>query len=519
MKLEQARFAFLPYLVTRKRVRIRGIEFRSNHDIADMPEDVQSHVKTLSEMFFADNVFRIEEMTFAFFEISSDSIEAEKLLRRLDEAHLLIGYLYASPHPSGGSFLPSETCSLFLFRIGEQYGPEGKVISSLVWHKLDDSNRVTNIDGKVIPTDDLVPGYFGTRNRTVPIWATNGFRIYPELPNIILNLNQDLSWNLQSSLSQAHQWAIAHLYQSDEEFRDETRHRIFASLEWYMKSCRESIEETEALVNLAIALESLLRLRSGEGVTDRFKDAVLTLLGPVPRLDTWLDQFYAARSKAVHEGIASDLNFYPFEKDLHKKKSSKCEEPFAHRSLLSYGRRIFRLCLAGVFAGVMQARIAGLDALFVPNKERIEIICRKLNSQSPPAQRLFSIAEDVIELCAQSFYLCDPDIVSVKSAVGAAKLALENYTNACPHDVLVTGGDIVKLLSSMGGDPSLALLEQMDGIVRQFRSAYGVNSHSEHAALIQTMISLLEYASKAKFKLQCYGRQNPQPPPKAAGAT
>ena len=59
---ERAVFAIFPYLITRERVRIRGIDFRSNQDIADLPADVQEHLTTLSQMFFLEDGVRIEQM-------------------------------------------------------------------------------------------------------------------------------------------------------------------------------------------------------------------------------------------------------------------------------------------------------------------------------------------------------------------------------------------------------------------------------------------------------------------------
>ena len=167
-------------------------------------------------------------------------------------------------------------------------------------------------------------------------------------------------------LSRPYHWALEFLYFPPHHYPPDLRSRVFVSLDWYMKGCRASIVEAEELVHLAIALESLLRVRSGEGVTERFKDAVLTLLGPAPRLDIWVDQFYAARSKAVHEGMPSDLKFYPIDKDLLKKMRTKGEPLIPHRSLLEYGRRIFRLCMASVLAGSTQVRMSGLDALSHP---------------------------------------------------------------------------------------------------------------------------------------------------------
>ena len=116
---ERAVFAFFPYLITRERVRIRGIDFRSNQDIADLPADVQEHLTTLSQMFFLEDGVRIEQMICAYLELPKDKEEQEDTLRRLHETRLLVGYLYSHPHPSGGVFLPFENSTLFVFRLGD----------------------------------------------------------------------------------------------------------------------------------------------------------------------------------------------------------------------------------------------------------------------------------------------------------------------------------------------------------------------------------------------------------------
>jgi len=503
-------FAFFPYLVTERRVRIRGIELRNCKDIADLPADAQEHLTTLSAMFFVDDTFRIENMTCAYLELPSDRNEADEWRRRLHEAHLLIGFLYSHPHPSGSVFLPFENSTLFVFRVGEAHGPEGVVIKSLVWHTGFDCNRVQHVGENDIPSGDYIPGYSGTRNQTTPLWVAKGCRIFPELPHITLNHTQELSSDVESLLSRPYQWAMQPLYLHPGGYPPDLRARVFTSLDWYMKGCRESIVEAESLVHLAIASESLLRLRSGEGVTDRFKDAVLTLLGPVPRLETWLDQFYAARSKAVHEGIASDLNFYPLEKEVLKKRRSQGESIMPHRSLLEYGRRIFRLCLASVLAGATQVRMSGLDSMFIPNIERIETICKKLNENLPSEKRIFSIDSEVAELCNQVPNFIDPDAVKVKDAIGAAKLALETYKDAFPQSQIVIDAEIEKVLSLMAGKPSSAMLERIDECVRQWQSTK-VDCHEPHdAALARIVIPLLGYVSQPKFKLQCYFREKPK---------
>jgi hypothetical protein len=511
---ERAIFAFFPYLITRERVGIRGIEFRSNQDIADLPADVQEHLITLSQMFFLEDGVRIEQMTCTYLELPSDKGEQEDALRRLHEARLLVGYLYSHPLPSGGVFLPFENSTHFVFRLGNTACNPGMVVTSLVWQGPHHGKRVKQVDAREIPSTDLTPGYTGTRNQTIQLWVAKGSRIFPELPHITLNYSQDLSINLQMFLSRPFHWALEYLYIAPHDYPQGLRSRVFVSLGWYMKGCRASFVEAEELVHLAIALESLLRLRSGEGVTERFKDAVLTLLGPVPRLDIWLDQFYTARSKAVHEGFPSDLNFYPIDKDSLKSKRTKGEPVIPHRSLLEYGRRIFRLCLSSVLAGSAHVRMSGLDALFIPNKERIEAICKGLNQQLPADKRLQSVFQAVYELRDQAFDLADPDVVAVKSVVGAVKLALQAYKEAHPTITKPVEEAIDKILSP-SGQPSSALLTQIEECAGQLRSAYSSTDQSHSGRLTDIILALLEYASNPSFKLHCYYRENQTPPSKS----
>lgn len=211
MSPEQAVFAFFPYLITGERPRIRGIEFRSNKDIADLPSDVQEHLTTLSEMFFIQDGVRIEQMVRAYLELPKQKEEKEEALRRLHEARLLVGYLYSHPHPSGSVFLPLENSSLFVFRMGDSRQP-GMVPTSLVWQDYEYGDRLKRIDGSEIPNTMLVPGYAGTRNQSLQLWVAKGSRIFPEVPHVVLNHTQDLAVNLQMFLSHAHQWALWSLY-------------------------------------------------------------------------------------------------------------------------------------------------------------------------------------------------------------------------------------------------------------------------------------------------------------------
>ncbi|MBI3913389.1 MAG: hypothetical protein HY327_04280 [Chloroflexi bacterium] len=71
--------------------------------------------------------------------------------------------------------------------------------------------------------------------------------------------------------------------------------RLLTAITWYNRSITIDADEDVALVNLAIAFESLLGLEPGENITKRFTEAVVLLVGGIPRLGSWLTQFYIPR--------------------------------------------------------------------------------------------------------------------------------------------------------------------------------------------------------------------------------
>src|SRR5258708_35007223 len=137
----------------------------------------------------------------------------------------------------------------------------------------------------------------------------------------------------------------------------EIEERIFTALEWHNKSTARDIEEEEALVYLSLAFESLLNLPQGTALSSRFKETVMVLLGSIPRLDSWLEQFYRARSAVVHEGRWPHVQFYAI--DLDKKrlerfygigKQNKQETESEYLSFATHVAAIFRLWLSAILS-------------------------------------------------------------------------------------------------------------------------------------------------------------------------
>jgi len=490
-------FAVLPYLRTESRVRIRGIEFRSNRDLADVPTDVQGHLSTLCDMFFLGSDARIRDMTCAYIRAHDRSGKGDKQVRSLYEAQLLIAYLYTSPQPTGGVFLGFEHASMFVFR-------QRDVSPFLVWPGRSDE-RVEYLAPVEPELPDLIPGYEGIRNRSSWLWTAPGSRIYPELPHVTLNLSQYLKANLRQLLTWEYNWSLRRLYLSDEDFDHVpgARERIFTSLDWYVRSCRDSISPAEAIVNLCTAMEALLKLSDDDRSSDGFKAAVLTILGPVPRLDWWLDQFYAARCKAVHEGVITELAFYPADRRTLKKRKKESWEKTQEgeddlpplQPLIDYGRRVFRICLSSIVSSAYHVREVGLPKQFVHNSERIKDICKKLNAKKAEAiERLESIRKPVYELNECEIGLMEPD-VKVRDVLGTARLLLQVFLESKPVIPQIADNLIGAFLS--GADLGLT------GKLTQLSALRTSLAESEKTVVdpVNIVLAFLAYASHPMFML------------------
>jgi hypothetical protein len=425
-------FAILPYLKTSGLVKVRGIEFRSSNDLKGLSDQVQEHLRALFSMFFLRANHRIKEMVYSHLDFSSSSAEEfDDMLKRLRQAHILIGYLYSSPQPkSDRPALDLEHSSLYLFNTFRT--------SNVL---LSPSEGVEDITGQPPLSFEeqhkWVEGYAGLVNWNSHIWVAQGSRIFPSDVNFSLHPHQDLLSNLGELAEIKHNWAIEELIKSEGESPNPLEPRLFTAIEWHNRSYSRDITEELALVFLAIAFESLLNLEQGEELSKRFKESVITLLGPIPRLDSWLDQFYNARSAIVHRGYWPHLRFYAVDKKVvskvynPEKVGIDKEQVIVHRSLTSYGRRIFRACLNAILSGSQLAHKTQISTSLVHNQQRLEMMCKSLDEDRiPPAQRIRSVRRDVIE-CNNSWIEAE-GYVKGESVLAVAKRLAQAYVDTSP---------------------------------------------------------------------------------------
>ena len=498
---EHTLFGIMPYLKTSDTVKVRGISFCPSQRLNEndkINDDCKHHLQKLLPMFYLQHNAPIERMLYTHLHVDS-SEESRKALKRLREARILIGYFYSSPHfPGGDPFLLHEHADFYLFEPG--------MVSKFLVGMADDD---TELDSGSPPEPNRfeVEGYEGTLNQHSWVWVAEGSRLYPSLPHFWLNKSQDLSRDLELLQLQDYTWPLLHLVLISEAMHQESEERVFTALEWYNRSSSGHASEEVALVHLATAFESLLGLEQGPDLTTRFKDTVLCLLGKTPLLDSWIEQFYRARSKILHEGYWPHLAFYATDRKSYQEILKGKQEGTVYRKLTSYGRRVFRLCLNTLIAGAVVAKETKLHSLFVHNQERLESICRQLNQENvDPAQRIRQVAQDILDL--HDYWLESKNVTQIETVLGAGKLLITVYLETkpqVPSEITSALEAILQQDNSASEFDQLKLFEQLARQLERWKGGRISPGSIPPSDLTNVLRLYVDYASMPGFLLRSQG--------------
>ena|ERR1700685_2754587 len=399
--------AIFPYLKTSGPVQFGPHIFRSTDDLEGLSEVQAAAVTEVTRMLYTQNNARVRSASYAVIPPLhvSGVLQVPEVLKRM---HTLIAYLYGTTNdPFGDPFLGYECATLLVLTPGRV----SRFLIESEHHTILDEPLAIGWD------NNFAPGYDGMLNFTKPFWVVAGSRLYPQVPHITLNISQDLAADCGRFLQGGTGYELVRL------LTDDARHigeRLFTALSWYNATNRAEVSEGEALVNLAIAFESLLDLPTAEK-TDRFVDSVSLLLGRVPRLNDWVRQFYDARSKVAHEGKLSQGRFtIP--------RPGKQSEHLVYHPLLVFGREIFRLCVAAITHGAYLAESRDIAAKLKANSEPFEELCRVLDEGSmSDAKRALEIRRLVGEINRYRFV--GESGLSVALIIGAVQRAAEGLLN------------------------------------------------------------------------------------------
>ena len=430
--------------------QLRGIIFKGIHDVSGLSEDEKKHLAGIHSIIYLRNNVRPAHLTYAVLRLSEDAAANRSSIENLYIAQLMVSYLYTSPHHwDGKPFFPAENACMFVFEptvISRIDVEQERYAEPYMHYYLD----VEPDDDPSSPFDEEIEGYWVGVNGRFNTTVARGSRLYPPYHGVYLNYSQILGRDLDTFFGKPADWALAVLVRKKSDPTPEES-RVLTAMEWYQRSAEGGISEEEALLHLAIALESLLGLDQGNDHTARFKETVLILLGRVERLDLWIEQFYKARSKIVHQGHYSHLAFSPRSKNsdspngqdvTSRRKSDSQPLEGTLGPLASYGRLIFRLCLNARLAGITATEESVLSALLTDNETRLKSICAKLNqTREPGLTRIRSIARQVSELAF--YWAANAHDVSLNTAVAVGRLLVAAYveTNPPESDTLRTALD------------------------------------------------------------------------------
>ena len=374
--------AVFPYLKTLAPVTIGKYRFRSTDDTDGLPAPVACAVRDIADMLFVKDDLRVTSASYAVVSwIKQDSPGSE--LERLIQLRAIVAYLYSHPHDSFDSvLLTPEDCSLIVL------SPDR--VSKFLVRPEHHTTQVGNAEKQAADQQHSLGGYSGFFNLSQPLWVEVGSRIYPPVPQITLNIAQNLASDMQQlALSEECGISVLDLLGAQD---DPALGHIFTALHWYNFANERAAGADRALLSLAIAFEALLMLPQ-DAKTERFVDAVSLLLGRTERIDLWARQFYNVRSSVAHEGRGRDLHYYP---EARGGKVGRLDGRAA--PLVFYGRHIFRLCVSTALTGAILARRADIRQKLTTHPERLAAVCEKLSAAGSAREKLATVREDVSAL-------------------------------------------------------------------------------------------------------------------------
>ncbi len=400
--MPKSSFAVFPFLAASAPVRVGKLEFRSITDTVSLSKEDADHVRVIADMLYLRDDEKPDQSSYAaipYVDIANPN-EGIEHLRAVQD---LVAYACSEPDPRRGEpFVEIEHASLVLFS-------PGLVITSLVTPK---SRSPHGGNGPHSPHDLplQIDGYAGLYGLRLPFWVAQGSRLYGTIPHQTSGGYLDLAHVLHFGRNQElHQLSRAIGMPTTENLR-----RIMTAIRWCNAANSVHNGDEASVVFLSIAFETLLMLSETEQKSQALSASIKLLLGPVRRLESWTKQFYSARSAIIHEGDAVSLDFIAT--DDWKPKSNGPR----YQSLLSFGRRVFRLCARTLLAGTDFVERAGLMDSLVTNQERFQTIIQILDDSSDnPATRLSRIAP-IVAMASTFQFEREPDL-RIDTLLGAAR--------------------------------------------------------------------------------------------------
>lgn len=493
-------YVVIPYLKTSQPVTLRKIKLFPSHSLEELNEDISRHLHELCSMFYLRDELRIREMTCGVVDVPTLMADGVNVNQRLWEVHTLLAYFHGSPGPRPGDpWLRLEHSTVFRFL--------PKLVSRfLIWPEHGVDGHIPKKDGGDSTNWD-VEGYDGWTDAQSYIYVVPGSRIYPPTLRMWLNVFQDLYANLAST-DRRYASSVLKMLRGDQFVCPALEKRVLLAMDWYNRSTSMDTTDQRTLIDLAVAFETLLGLEEDAGKEEGLRQGIATLLGPIPRLNSWVTQFYKARSGIVHTGEWTHLGFYATDKKAVKEVLNGKGYAVRYRSLNDYGRLLFRLCVETMLTGGELSQYSGLEAVFYHNQERLERICNYLRSADLPAIDLLSrVGQEVRNL--HEYWLESEDIVRLDTLFGVGKLLSEKCLQALGLDIPETARSLIQgIVDKHGKGTKQSMIRRYETLAHELKQlktfSTVVESGSGPSNWLEVVWSFAEYASSPGFNLKAF---------------
>lgn len=398
-------FTIFPYISTSQPVLIAGLDLKPCSHTDGLDENAIAAIEFLKSIFYSNDDRQIIDLVYTV-QTLTDEDDEKSYFERILKAKALLAYVYGSPQGSDlNTHIKSEIFTAYTFKpeLISIIRPASKRLQNPITRVDYSKDRFGRVDGYKCWIDG---------RKTVDIIATS--RIQPTNGSIFLPYQMDLNRDLM----QYTQSDSGHSLISGHDVDEKTYRRVLAAISWYNQSNSFSASEENELISLAIALECLLGLERGNEVTKRFKESVILLTGQADKLKSWLDQFYNARSEIIHDGITTNIEF-------NAKEKTKSQPRSPYRSLVDYGRVVFRICVSAIISGSSLATRYKLSSLFTTNEERFEILRLRISENDSSISCVSEIIDEI-----DSYRFVGESGIAFLSVISVLKQVISKWLNS-----------------------------------------------------------------------------------------
>jgi len=180
-----------------------------------------------------------------------------------------------------------------------------------------------------------------------------------------------------------------------------------------------------------------------------------------------------------------------------------------YRSLSSYGRQIFRVCVATIMTGSNIVKRLNLASLLVTNQQRLDRICQALSKSNVPSrERILACNQDIIDIDTYR-YVAETGL-KYDQLIGTAKLMIQQYLESSPIESIEFMDKMKKFigLDSANHYDSLSIMKE---IQEEFENhpKPGIPPSDPRIIVTSLLNSIWHYTFMYYFKLRNSSKSSP----------